>query len=402
MKILVHDYAGHPFQVQLSRELAERGHTVRHAYAGGLQTPRGELKKRSDDSDNFDSFEVPMSPEYAKFKYSFIKRRAMEIEYGRVAGKMIREWKPDLVISANTPTESQTGVLAGSQEVGAKFVYWCQDFYSIAVDKLVRKKIPILGGFIGNYYKGLDRKHFQSSDHVVSITEDFKPIMVDEFGVSPERVTTIPNWAPLENLSLEPKVNVWSQEQGLADKFVILYTGTLGMKHNPNLLLGVAEKFKNQDDVRVVVISEGMGSDWLKEQKEAKGLENLVLLGYQPFEKLPEVLASGDVLTGVLEEEAGVFSVPSKVLTYLCAKKPILLAVPEVNLAARIIREEGAGLTVAPADEEGFLKAAEELYRDRDKAVAMGEKARDYAEKTFDVKLIGDRFEMLMEELRKN
>ena len=219
---------------------------------------------------------------------------------------------------------------------------------------------------------------------------------------SPERVTTIPNWAPLENLSLEPKVNAWSQEQGLADKFVILYTGTLGMKHNPNLLLGVAEKFKNQDDVRVVVISEGMGSDWLKEQKEAKDLENLVLLGYQPFEKLPEVLASGDVLTGVLEEEAGVFSVPSKVLTYLCAKKPILLAVPEVNLAARIIREEGAGLTVAPADEEGFLKAAEELYRDRDKAVAMGEKARDYAEKTFDVKLIGDRFEMLMEELRKN
>ena len=52
MKILVHDYAGHPFQVQLSRELASRGHTVRHAYAGGLQTPRGELQKRESDPDN--------------------------------------------------------------------------------------------------------------------------------------------------------------------------------------------------------------------------------------------------------------------------------------------------------------------------------------------------------------
>ncbi|MGJ8725829.1 MAG: glycosyltransferase family 4 protein [Roseibacillus sp.] len=399
MKILVHDYAGHPFQVQLSRELASRGHTVRHAYAGGLQTPRGELQKRESDPDCFDSFEVPMSEDYAKFKYSFIKRRAMEIEYGQSAAKMIREWKPELVISANTPTESQTGVLSGSREVGAKFVYWCQDFYSIAVDKLVRKKIPIFGGFIGNYYKGIDRKHLQASDHVVAITEDFKPIMIDEFGVKPEKVTTIPNWAPLESLPVEPKDNDWAREQGLNGKFVVLYTGTLGMKHNPNLLLGVAEQFKDNDDVRVVVVSEGMGSDWLKEQKEAKGLSNLILLGYQPFDKLPQVLASGDVLTGVLEEDAGVFSVPSKVLTYLCAKKPILLAVPEVNLAARIIREEDAGLTVGPADEEGFWKAAETLYNDRERAEAMAERARAYAEKTFDVKLIGDRFESLMQQL---
>ena len=399
MKILVHDYAGHPFQVQLSRELASRGHTVRHAYAGGLQTPRGELQKRESDPDCFDSFEVPMNKDYAKFKYSFIKRRSMEIEYGRAAAKMIREWKPELVISANTPSESQTGVMAGSQEVGAKFVYWCQDFYSIAVDKLVRKKIPVLGGFIGNHYKGIDRKHLQASDHVVAITEDFKPIMVNEFGVDPAKVTTIPNWAPLESLPVEPKENDWAQEQGLVGKFVVLYTGTLGMKHNPNLLLGVAERFKENDEVRVVVISEGMGSDWLKEQKEAKGLSNLLLLGYQPFDQLPKVLASGDVLTGVLEEDAGVFSVPSKVLTYLCAKKPILLAVPEVNLAARIIREEEAGLTVGPADEEGFWTAAETLYNDREQANAMAGRARAYAEKTFDVKLIGDRFENLMQQL---
>ena len=229
----------------------------------------------------------------------------------------------------------------------------------------------------------MDRKHFQASDHVVSITEDFKPIMVEQFGVPSERITTIPNWAPLENLPIEPKDNDWSREHGLSDKFVVLYTGTLGMKHNPNLLLGVAEKFQDRDDVRVVVISEGMGADWLKEQKKAKGLQNLLLLGYQPFEQLPQVLASGDVLTGVLEEDAGIFSVPSKVLTYLCAKKPILLAVPEVNLAARIIREEKAGLTVEPSDDAGFLQAAETLYNGRAEAAAMGERARSLRRKYF-------------------
>lgn len=400
MKILVHDYAGHPFQVQLSRELASRGHEVRHGYAGGLQTPRGELQRRESDPAQFDSFEVPMSPDYAKFKYSFLKRRAMEVEYGKTAGKMIREWKPELVISANTPTEAQTGVLAASAEVGARFIYWCQDFYSIAVDKLVRKKIPFFGQFIGNYYRRLDRQHLQASDHVIAITEDFKPIMVEQFGVNSEKVTTIPNWAPLESLPVESKDNAWSREHDLHDKFVVLYTGTLGMKHNPNLLLGVAEKFRNQKDVRVVVISEGMGSGWLREQKKEKDLSNLILLGYQPFAQLPSVLATGDVLTGVLEEDAGIFSVPSKVLTYLCAKKPILLAVPEVNLAARIIREEEAGLTVAPADEEGFWTAAETLYHDRALSDAMAIRARNYAEVTFDVQLIGNRFEDLLTKIK--
>ena len=142
MKILIHDYAGHPFQVQLSRELAHRGHEVLHTYAGGLQTPRGELQKRPSDRSNFDSQEIPMDPDYAKFKYSFLKRRAMEVKYGQKAKALIEDWKPEVVISSNTPTEAQTGVMLGTRTAKAKFVYWCQDFYSVAGDKFFRKKIP--------------------------------------------------------------------------------------------------------------------------------------------------------------------------------------------------------------------------------------------------------------------
>jgi colanic acid biosynthesis glycosyl transferase WcaI len=75
LRILIHDYAGHPFQVQLSRALATRGHTVHHAAAGALQTPRGELARRPDDPATFTSSEVAMDPDYAKFKYHFTKRR---------------------------------------------------------------------------------------------------------------------------------------------------------------------------------------------------------------------------------------------------------------------------------------------------------------------------------------
>lgn len=395
-RILVHDYAGHPFQVQLSRSLAARGHEVLHAFAGGLQTPRGELVRRENDAPSFDLFEVPMNANYAKYKYSFLKRRRMEIEYGKEAGRLIEKWRPDVVLSANTPTEAQSSLLKATKAVGGRFGYWVQDFYSIAVDKIVRQKLPVVGGWIGNYYRHLDRKQFSSSDHIVVITEDFAPLLTDDFGVDNEKIVVAPNWAPIESLPVLEKQNDWAKKQGLEDKFVFLYTGTLGMKHNPNLLLAIAEEFKSDDRVRVVVVSEGIGIEWLREQAAARGITNLVLLPFQPFSELPQVLATGDVLLSVLEEDAGVFSVPSKVLTYLCAKRALLLAVPEVNLAARIIVDQQAGLTVQPSDSQGFVASAKRLYSDDDLREQSATNARNYAESTFSIGPITDKFENVL------
>ena len=393
MRLLVHDYAGHPFQIQLSRELARMGHEVMHAFAGSLQTPRGDLVKGAGDAASFSVQEVAMDPEYAKYKYSFVRRRNMEVGYGKKVAQLIRTWKPDGVISSNTPTETQRPILKATQESNAKFVYWLQDFYSLAVDKLLRKKIPVVGGLIGNYYRQMEGGQLRASHQVVAITEDFEPILKEDFGVREDQTTVIPNWAPIDTLPVCEKDNVWSRSYGLHDKFVYLYTGTLGMKHNPQLLLGLAEQYLANDKVRVVVISEGIGAEWLAQKKQEKQLANLLLLPYQDFKVMPEVLGSGDVLCAVLEEDAGVFSVPSKVLTYLCAARALLLAVPQVNLAARIIHQQKAGLTVPPADAAAFLQAAEQLRSNSHLAARCAQKAREYAKNTFKIQEIAVKFQ---------
>lgn len=393
MRLLVHDYAGHPFQIQLSRELAKMGHEVLHAFAGSLQTPRGDLVKREEDAASFSVREVAMDPEYAKYKYSFLRRRNMEVAYGKQVAQLIHTWKPEAVISSNTPTETQDPIVKAAKAVNAKFAYWLQDFYSLAVDKLVRKKIPVLGALIGNYYRRMEGRQLRASHQVVAITEDFAPILTSEFGVRPDQITVIPNWAPLETLPVCDKDNEWSRQHGLAGKFVYLYTGTLGMKHNPELLLGLAHQYRANDQIRIVVISEGIGAEWLADRKKEQQLDNLLLLPYQDFNVMPQVLGSGDVLCAVLEEDAGVFSVPSKVLTYLCAARPLLLAVPQVNLAARIIHTQKAGLTVPPADVPAFLEAAEQLRANPHLAARCAQKAREYAKNTFKIQEIAVKFQ---------
>jgi glycosyltransferase involved in cell wall biosynthesis len=193
-----------------------------------------------------------------------------------------------------------------------------------------------------------------------------------------------------------PRDNAWSRATGLGAGVRFIYSGTLAMKHNPALLLELARMLDRDSSGELVVVSEGAGVEWLTQQAAHEGLHALHCLGFQPFESLPDVLGSADVLVAILEPEAGVFSVPSKVLSYFCAGRPVLLAVPRQNLAARIVVESGAGLCVEPCDVEGFCSAAQRLIESCRLRGELGHAARQYAEKHFDIGRIGDQFEAVL------
>jgi glycosyltransferase involved in cell wall biosynthesis len=112
---------------------------------------------------------------------------------------------------------------------------------------------------------------------------------------------------------------------------------------------------------------------------------------------LPEVLASADVLVAVLEPEAGAFSVPSKILSYLCAARPLLASVPGDNLAARVVERSGGGVVVPPGDTPAFLSAAETLLDEPSRRVELGGRARAYAEAAFDIDAVAGRFEAVLD-----
>ena len=337
-----------------------------------------------------------MDPNYIRYKYSFVRRRNMEVRYGHACADFIREWKPDAVLSGNTPTETQDPITQATIDVGGRFYYWLQDFYSLAVEKLVKDKIPVVGRLVGKWYRHLDTRQFKRSSRIVTITEDFTPILADEFGIPPEQIEVVPNWAAIEEIPTREKGNEWAVKHGLHNRFVFLYTGTIGMKHNPAMLLELAKRHRNDLDVRIVITSEGIGAEWLKKEAAAAKLENLLIFPYQPYNQLPNVMATGDVLIGLLEEDAGVFSVPSKTLSYLCAGRPLLLAVPPENLCSRFTLENGAGLTVAPGDMDGFLAAAENLRSSPALRESLAKNGRDYAERTFPIDQTAKNFERIL------
>jgi len=281
-----------------------------------------------------------------------------------------------------------------SKRERAKFIFWVQDIYSVAIKQYLAHRLSVLGNLIGAYYSRLEARMLEASDCIVAITDDFIPEL-SKLGVKKENIVIVPNWAPIDNIPVLQRDNQWACDHHLNDKFCFLYSGTIGLKHDPSLLLDLALEFQVFENVMVVVVSEGPGADWLKEQSRSKGVNNLLVFDYQPFEVLPQVLATGDVLVSILEPEASVFSVPSKVLTYLCARRPLLLAVPIGNLAARIVNENQAGMAVDPLDRRAFLEAAVSLFKDEKKRCTYGRNARRYAEEHFNIRSIADKFERL-------
>ncbi len=393
VKILVHDYAGHPFQVQLSRELAERGHSVTHCYDANFVTPHGDLSLRPNDANGFSI--APLSAGGALDKHALIRRWSQERKYGKILAEFVREQSPEVVLSANTPLGAQALALTAAREVGARFVFWLQDLYGIGIDRALRARLPVAGSVIGKRFIRTERRLLAASDAVVAISADFASFVL-ESGVPERNLHVIENWGPLADFdATEPEVP-WKERHGLAGKFLFLYSGTLGLKHNPELLASVARAFASCPDVAVVVASEGVGVEWLRECKATEGLTNLHLLGFQPYADLPAMLRSADVLMAILEPEASVFSVPSKVLTSMCAGRPILAAIPAKNLAARVIARSNAGVVVDPSSPGALAEAAAMLWENAELRRSQGKAGRAHAEQHFRIESIADRFEEAM------
>ena len=387
MRIIVHDFSGHPFQAELARSLAARGHEVLHAQCASYTSGKGSFEVEEEGNLQYASISVGEVFE----RYRTSRRLVHELRYARRFASLADRFGPDIVLSCNDPLIAKAAFGLWARRRRVPWVFWLQDLYSIAMAREAARRSRA-GRLLGDGLQRIERWLLRSAEGVVAITEDFGPTL-DDWRVDPGARTVIENWAPLDEVPPRPRDNPWRESQGLGDRFVYLYAGTLGLKHDPDVLYELAAA---EPGAEVVVVSEGLGASRLEARQAEARLTNLRILPFQRWEDLPDMLGAADVLLVLLEPEAGAFSVPSKILTCLCAGRPILAAMPAANLGARTIAAAGAGIVVAPGEPEQFLMAAHRLRDDGEMRELMGASARGHAEKAFDISAITDRFEVVL------
>jgi glycosyltransferase involved in cell wall biosynthesis len=140
----------------------------------------------------------------------------------------------------------------------------------------------------------------------------------------------------------------------------------------------------------------------LKTRSALEPKSNLLFLPLQPMDVFPDVLGAADVLVALLENDAGPFSVPSKVLSYFCGGRPILLSAPPSNLSVRLVEKAAAGLCVSAGYRQAFVAAADRLRGEPHTCAKLGAAGRAYAENAFNISAVADRFEAMFAKARKN
>lgn len=194
--------------------------------------------------------------------------------------------------------------------------------------------------------------------------------------IAPERLVYFPSWAEDDfSVTETPDSQLLTADDSV---FTVVFAGNLGEAQDLPAVLDAAEELVGKVAVRWVIVGDGRMSEWLSQQVQSRGLDNVLLLGRHPLEEMPGLFARADALLVSLKTN-DVFekTIPGKVQAYLASGRPLLGMIN--GEAARVIEDSGAGLTCASGDAQGLAKITLALANTEAMQLkAMGESGRDY------------------------
>lgn len=396
MKVIVHDFSGHPFQAELSRKLADSGLEVDHVSAEQYVSGKGHLEVQPGDSPTLSFTGISLDLPFQK--YSPLARLRFERAYAREWIARLKAAPADAIVACNLPLVSMFLFARHAKRSKLPYVMWHQDIYSSGLSDELHRKFPRPLARLGaRVFERMEAYCARHARHVVAIGDAFKEVYPG-WKVASENVSVIPNWAPLDKVFPVDRTNRRSAELFPdEDSLRLVYAGTIGRKHNPKLLVDLVRNALDNDiPASMVVISQGEAADDLTEIAATEQIP-LTVLPFQPADDLPVVLGSADVLVALLEPDATKFSIPSKVLSYMAAGRPILGLMPGDNPAAIDIKDSG-GFVADPSDVGAKSATAwlSELAADRDLVEQIGHRTRAIAEEKFDVDAVARQFDAIL------
>lgn len=267
---------------------------------------------------------------------------------------------------------------------GGRFVYILMDVYP---GIMVRAGVLKEGGLADRILARIARAPLRAADVVVVLGEDMKNVVIRE-GACPEKVVTIRNWADPEKVfPVGHDENRFRREWGLAGKFVVEYSGNLGVSHSFEDLLAVAEELEDWDDIRFLLVGGGVRFRDVEKEVVERGLRNVVMKPYQDSSDLAQSLSVGDLHYVSLRSGFEGLVVPSKAYGIMAAGRPMVYQGNEGGEIARMIVREEIGIVVGEGDKEKLREAILKLYENRPLAESMGMRARRALEERYSATL---------------
>lgn len=271
---------------------------------------------------------------------------------------------------------------------GLRYVFNVQDIYP---DAAIATGILRNRGIIAPM-RALEWLGYRLACRVTVISEGFRRALFAK-GVPERKLIVIPNWIDLDEISPRSRANPFTIAQGLEDKFTVLYSGTIGLVSGAEIVIGLAAALERESNVVVMMVGEGVVKSRIEQEAKAKGLTGLRFAPFQPREALPDLLASASVGLVTLKPGHGGNSVPSKILGYMAAARPVIVSVDPDSDTWQLVDDAECGLCVPPGDPLALAEAVKRLAANSEVAARLGGNGRRYLERRLSRASITARYE---------
>ncbi len=409
MRILIYSYNYHPepigiapLMTELAEGLVKRGHQVR------VVTAMPNYPERKIYQDYRGKFYLTEYKNGVKIQRSYVWIRPQPNLLDRVmldASFVVTSfmpalfgWRPDVILSTSPslPVCLPTTLLGWLHR--CPVILNLQDILpdaAVHVGLLKNKSLIRI-------FSILEKFAYRSADKISVIADGFVDNLVSK-NVAPDKIVQIPNWVDVNFIRPMPKENnAFRSEHKLENKFVVLYSGNIALTQGLETVVKAAAKLRDIQDIAFVIVGEASGLQRLQEECNQCGADNVLLLPFQPRERLPEMLAAADVGLVVQKKNVISFNMPSKIQVLLASGSAIIASVPDSGTAARAIRQSGGGVLVPPEKPSDLADAVLELYKHPEKVKTLGYNSRKYAVEQYAFEQALNNYESLFESVKEN
>ena len=292
--------------------------------------------------------------------------------------KAVKTKDVDVVFGSSTPPTQ--GVINGmiskrlSKKQGYRvpMIYNLQDVFP---DSLVTTGLAKKGSIIWKIGRKIENYTYSHADKIIVISESIKKNIMEK-GVSEEKIVVVSNWIDTETTMPVPKAEnrLFEEFNVSRNKFTVVYAGNFGKAQGADVVLDAAERLKDNSDVQFVIF--GGGAEFEIAKERAKALDNVIINGLLPQERVPEVYSLGDVAIITCKKGVGNSGMPSKTWSIMACNTPIIAAFDTDSELAEVIEKANAGVAVEPEDADKLVAAILEMKNGRADSFTGG---REYA-----------------------
>ena len=368
---------GHSISLDLIRELKNVGHNI---YVVASSERRNKQPTSLSEESGCSVLRVKIcNNKNTKIIEKGITNLLLPYNYTAAIKRYFKGVKFDAVLYPTPPVTQVKTVKYIKKRDNAKTYLLLKDIFpQNAVDIGMMRKSG-LKGIIYKTFKKKEKALYKVSDYIGCMSQanvDF--ILKNNPEINPEKVHICPN--AIEVLPYQKdmvkRAEIRKKWNIPEDKTVFIYGGNLGRPQGIPFLIECLEANKDKQDRFFVICGKGTEYGRLKNFVDTEKPENVLLLNGLPKEEYEEFVKAFDVGLIFLDHRFTIPNFPSRLLSYMQSKMPVITCTDPNTDIGKVAEEGGFGIASESSDPENFTKAIDQILTCD--LIEMGEKGYEY------------------------